>query len=327
MNNNIFFYNSDHLGTTSYLTDDAGYVTQTLNYLPYGEDWVDLQNHFETRYPRLGIYTYNGKEKDYESGFHYFGARYYWSELLTGWLSVDPMMDKYPSISPYAYCNWNPVIFFDPDGQSYDGYESATGDYKWFEDRHESSFVDDNGTSWSRITDNKNDWDEATTIREANIEGLINLGYDRKEVENDVRLYNGDNPLFTKESHLLNPDKYITSWKNSYNSGGKGGITKTSPEIKGTGYSLKFYSEKGGQKNANSLGIVKSSILGHLYEFARERYEEMMYPGTAVSDPSYDMHYDNARGLLHGLSFPKEQLYSPPSVYSNYHKSAGMKLP
>ena len=42
---------------------------------------------------------FKGREKDYESGFHYYGARYYWSELLTGWLSVDPMADKYPSIS------------------------------------------------------------------------------------------------------------------------------------------------------------------------------------------------------------------------------------
>ena len=82
-------------------------VTQTLNYLPYGEDWVDIQNFAETQYPRLGIYTFNGKEKDYESGYHYYGARYYWSELLTGWLSIDPMMDKYPSISPYNYCMWS----------------------------------------------------------------------------------------------------------------------------------------------------------------------------------------------------------------------------
>lgn len=59
----------------------------------------------------------NGKEKDYESGFHYYGARYYWSELLTGWLSVDPMADKYPSISPYAYCVWNPIKLNDPDGE------------------------------------------------------------------------------------------------------------------------------------------------------------------------------------------------------------------
>ncbi len=59
----------------------------------------------------------NGKEKDYESGFHYYGDRYYWSEMLTGWLSVDPMMDKYPSLSPYNYCAWNPIICIDPDGE------------------------------------------------------------------------------------------------------------------------------------------------------------------------------------------------------------------
>ena len=62
--------------------------------------------------------TFTGKEKDYESGFHYYGARYYWSEVLTGWLSVDPMMDKYSSISGYAYCVNNPVILIDPDGNS-----------------------------------------------------------------------------------------------------------------------------------------------------------------------------------------------------------------
>ena len=29
----------------------------------------------------------------------------------------DPLSDKYPQISPYAYCNWNPVKFVDPDGR------------------------------------------------------------------------------------------------------------------------------------------------------------------------------------------------------------------
>ena len=58
-----------------------------------------------------------GKEKDSETGFSYFGARYYDSDLMTGWLSVDPMADKYPSLSPYAYCAWNPVRLVDPDGE------------------------------------------------------------------------------------------------------------------------------------------------------------------------------------------------------------------
>lgn len=61
--------------------------------------------------------SFNGKEKDSESGFHYYGARYYWSETLTGWLSVDPLADKYPGVSPYAYCVWNPIILVDPNGE------------------------------------------------------------------------------------------------------------------------------------------------------------------------------------------------------------------
>ena len=52
-----------------------------------------------------------------ETSFSYFGARYYDSDLMTGWLSVDPMADKYPGLSPYNYCAWNPVKLVDPDGR------------------------------------------------------------------------------------------------------------------------------------------------------------------------------------------------------------------
>ena len=58
-----------------------------------------------------------GKERDEETGYGYFGARYMDYELMTMWLSVDPMADKYPSISPYSYCAWNPVKLVDPDGE------------------------------------------------------------------------------------------------------------------------------------------------------------------------------------------------------------------
>ena len=33
------------------------------------------------------------------------------------WLSVDPLADKYPELSPYTYCNWNPIKYVDPDGK------------------------------------------------------------------------------------------------------------------------------------------------------------------------------------------------------------------
>ena len=61
--------------------------------------------------------NFTGKELDEETGYGYFGARYMDYELMTGWLSVDPMSDKYPSLSPYNYCAWNSMRLVDPDGE------------------------------------------------------------------------------------------------------------------------------------------------------------------------------------------------------------------
>ena len=61
--------------------------------------------------------NFTGKEKDSESGYYYFGARYLDQDMTTLFLSVDPMADKYPNISPYAYCMWNPIKLVDPDGR------------------------------------------------------------------------------------------------------------------------------------------------------------------------------------------------------------------
>lgn len=89
---------------------------------------------FHTTYKIFRLCSFNGNEKEPESGFHYYGARYYWSELLTGWLSVDPMSDKYPGISPYTYCAWNPVKLVDLDGrEAVDDWvkNKKTGQYEW----------------------------------------------------------------------------------------------------------------------------------------------------------------------------------------------------
>ena len=72
-------------------------------------------------------FVFTGKERDEETGYGYFGARYMDHELTTMWLSVDPMADKYPSISPYAYCAWNPIVIIDPDGRD-SVYYSLYGD-------------------------------------------------------------------------------------------------------------------------------------------------------------------------------------------------------
>ena len=43
-------------------------------------------------------------------------ARYY-NSSLSFWLSVDPLVDKYPNLSPYTYCADNPVRLVDEEGE------------------------------------------------------------------------------------------------------------------------------------------------------------------------------------------------------------------
>ncbi|MFP4663142.1 MAG: RHS repeat domain-containing protein [Bacteroidales bacterium] len=54
-------------------------------------------------------------ELDSESGYNYFGARYYDSEL-SNWLSVDPMAEARSWVSPYSYVQNSPVMRVDPSG-------------------------------------------------------------------------------------------------------------------------------------------------------------------------------------------------------------------
>lgn len=45
-----------------------------------------------------------------------YGARNY-EPVLSRFTTIDPLAEKYYSISPYAYCAGNPVMFVDPDGR------------------------------------------------------------------------------------------------------------------------------------------------------------------------------------------------------------------
>jgi hypothetical protein len=45
---------------------------------------------------------------------------------LQMWLSVDPMSEKFPSMSPYNYCANNPVILVDPDGREFVNNDDKT---------------------------------------------------------------------------------------------------------------------------------------------------------------------------------------------------------
>ena len=106
-----YFYHSDHLGSSSLITNKDGYLVQHIQYVPFGEVFVEERNATWST-----PYKFNGKEQDEETGLCYYGARYY-DPRTSVWLSVDPLAEKYPNVGSYVYCLNNPVKYIDPDGK------------------------------------------------------------------------------------------------------------------------------------------------------------------------------------------------------------------
>lgn len=105
----IYYYHPDHLGSATWITNSARVPVEFIHYMPFGELWYNQQaSAYNERF------KFTGKERDEETGYDYFGARYF-SSSFSHWLTVDPLSDKYPNISPYAYCAWNPVKYVDPN--------------------------------------------------------------------------------------------------------------------------------------------------------------------------------------------------------------------
>jgi len=61
-------------------------------------------------------YKFIGKQRDAETGYDYFGARYY-DARIANWGSVDPLFEKHIGWNPYNYVLRNPMALIDPDGR------------------------------------------------------------------------------------------------------------------------------------------------------------------------------------------------------------------
>ena len=109
-----FYYHPDHLGSSSYITNLDGEVVQHIEYVPFGEVFVEERNNIWNT-----PYLFNAKEFDEETGLYYYGARYY-DPHLSLWMSTDPMQEKYPWITSYCQTFNNPIRFIDPNGEEGD---------------------------------------------------------------------------------------------------------------------------------------------------------------------------------------------------------------
>ncbi len=124
-NFSLYYYNSDHLGNIREVIDEKGDVVQITNYYPFGTPYS--AEDCATHNPDQQNHKYNGKEFDTTHGLNTYdyGARQYCS-LFGRWDRMDPLCEKYYSVSPYAYCANNPIRFIDNDGKDYDVYYNGS---------------------------------------------------------------------------------------------------------------------------------------------------------------------------------------------------------
>ena len=130
----VFFYHTDHLGSTGYMTDENGTLSEHLEYIPFGETWTQQERGMEI----FPDYEFTGQELDTETGLYYFGARYY-DPRTSVWQSADPILSKYLegkpndgvfnsiNLSLYGYVGLRPLIKIDEIGKSSNAIDDITG--------------------------------------------------------------------------------------------------------------------------------------------------------------------------------------------------------
>ena len=111
INPSVYYFHPDHLGSSTVITDGAGYAYQIFLSLPFGETMAEQRRSGSLN----NMYKFNGKELDSQTGLYYYGARYY-DPRISLFISVDPLAEE--TMTPYQYTYQNPIRFIDPDGRS-----------------------------------------------------------------------------------------------------------------------------------------------------------------------------------------------------------------
>ena len=150
----------DHLGSIRAVFDGGGEVTSKANYLPFGETWVTDSLHLPQN-----NYLWFSKERimqAFDSPVYDNQARFLGTDGL--FLSIDPLAEKYPFLTPYSYCGGNPINCIDINGANWYSREGANGEIEYrfvqgqMSEKERASggykdlgftYIDDNGNYYS----------------------------------------------------------------------------------------------------------------------------------------------------------------------------------
>jgi RHS repeat-associated protein len=143
-----------------------------MDYYPFGEEITGRSIYYGTQ----AKYKFTGKERDTETSYDYFGARYYDSRIAR-WLQVDPLAEKYPGWSTYNYTKNNPLRIIDPNGSELSDWYDADGNFV--------THIDDNKDVIVKTNKNKEE-----------VEDLYASDRDAYNSERDNSIAKGDDSNF-----------------------------------------------------------------------------------------------------------------------------------
>ena len=250
-----YYFHSDHLGSTSIITDITGNVAQHIEYIPFGEVFIDERPASSTW---STPYKFNAKELDEETGLYYYGARYY-DPRSSVWISVDPLAEEKPWLSSYVYCLNNPLKFIDPDGEDewdvdkktnkitqktnpkadaiyvndngkrIDGVVMAKGSVNWIKgyniNKKENDGMningDENGTKVFKMLSNNSpyEWEQTKTGKNSNGNNIITSS-------TDISTNSANSTFMTSSSIQIRGDDHSHPRNTPYPSGTEKGATK-----------------------------------------------------------------------------------------------------
>ena len=296
-----YFYLTDHLGNNRVVANASGSIVQTNHYYPFGMSFA------EGTVTSSQPYKYNGKELDTDRGLNLYdySARYM-DPALGRFNTVDPMAEKYYSVSPYVYCLNNPIKFIDPTGKDVWEIDANGNVINRKKDKTQDAFyrvdsdgkrMEGEGTSitfkYGTIKSQKE-----VTINVLDAEGNINKEnitiFDVKGDENASNLFN----------FMINQEINNVEWGHVQT-----GSAKSEQNLIGTMH----------EENSSGMG---SYALGYGYTI---RQSDHNHPAGSTTPSEADV--NNAKAISD--KFPKAQfnIYGLPSQPVPYNKKSSYVKP
>jgi RHS repeat-associated protein len=245
-------------------------------------------------------YTFSGKEKDVETGYSYFGARYYDSDLSV-WLSVDALSDKYLSTSPFMYVLGNPVLLIDPNGDSTLFFNSSGKLLHKSHDSHSNSVVVVNDDKLDEFNDYLGQMKEHNVLNDNSHNANLQTMGDVYDIVDIKKWYNNllDGEWIKSNFVENGKNPMVRAEKKSFLENNNGSIS--TGKICDLGDEGNSYTPQDGRR-LNSSGTIHSHYIGPGTKFGPSGRDRRVYSPSSYLNATRDIMVEGMGGKAGGNS-------------------------